>query len=74
MLSSIVGYALSASVLATVWLMGLEKKWRHLGYAIGFVSQLVWIWYVIALVPQYPLLLMEVPLALIYARHIWKGD
>jgi hypothetical protein len=74
MMSSVVGYVLSASVLATIWLMGCKAKWRHIGYALGFFSQLLWVYYVVALVPQPPLLLMEIPLVGIYGRHLWKGD
>lgn len=73
MIAEFVGYGLSVAVLITIWLMG-KNETRHLAYWLGLGSQLVWIWYVSALVYQPALLLMEVPLAFIYVRHIAKGD
>lgn len=73
-LAHLISYGLSVSVLLTIGLMGYGRKRRRIGYIIGFVSQLAWIWYVTLLVPQYGLLLMEVPLVFIYGRHVLRGD
>ena len=73
MIATIVGYSLSLLTLLTIWCMGVERT-RHLGFTLGFISQLIWIWYVTQLVYQPALLLLEIPLLVIYARHIWRGD
>lgn len=73
MIATIVGYALSVITLATIWLVGVERT-RHTAYVIGFFSQLVWAFYVTELVYQPALLLLELPLLVIYGRHIVKGD
>lgn len=67
------GAWLSLVSLASIWMMGFSK-WRRLAFGVGMVNQIGWTGYVLFVVWQPGLLLLEVPLVAIYARHCWKGD